>query len=130
MFDDIWNEAIEAAKAAHASCKPHPVIFGQAKDLFSNEFVPGTEERCDDGVCGVAYMTIRPARGPFVAWMKKNRKGDSGVYGGWTISPYDLDPSLSRTQSMERKEAAMRAAREIFAAYFPTTKFSVQSRMT
>jgi len=39
----------------------------------------------DDGLCGFAWITIRPARGSLVAYLKAEGIGDKGWSGGWTI---------------------------------------------
>lgn len=60
--------------------------------------------------CGFAWTTVKPARGAFVKALKQNRIGNSGTYGGWTISShamFNLPPKLS--QSMELKEIGARA---------------------
>jgi len=129
MFEDIWTEATNAAIVAHNDCVPVGMTVGQASGLFGNAIIPGTEEYVADGVCGYAWIQVKPARGPFVKWMKQNKLGDTGVYGGWTISPSDFDRSLGRTLSMQRKEAAMRAACAVLKKHFPESKIWVTSRM-
>lgn len=60
--------------------------------------------------CGFAWVTIKPARGKFVNELKRNRIGNSGTYGGWTVSSnamFNVDGTLC--QSMELKEIAARA---------------------
>lgn len=125
----VWKEATAAAVSAHDACIPTPMIVGQARELFGNEIIPGTEEFVADGVCGFAWIRIKPARGPLVKWLKNQGKGDKGVYGGWTLSPYDFNPNLGRTQSMQRKEAAMTAACKVLRTYYPESKIWVESRL-
>lgn len=125
---DIFSEASTAATAAFHAAKPNPVIFGQAKSLFSNEMVPGTEEYVADGVCGFAWVRIKPARGEFVKFLKSRNIGDKGVYGGYTISAYEIGiPGFS--QSMERKEAGCKAFVDVIKKYFPNMSIWVESRM-
>ena len=130
MFEEeVWKEATEAAIAAHDACVPTPMIVGQALGLFGSEIVPGTEEFVADGVCGFSWIRIKPARGPLVKWLKREGKGDRGVYGGWTLSPSDFDRYLGRTQSMLRKEAAVRAACKVLKTYYPGSKIWVETRL-
>jgi hypothetical protein len=58
--------------------------------------------------CGFGNVSIRPARGPFVKYLKDNRIGSNGWNGGWSISSYDImrDHQLCGTQSMSIKEVA------------------------
>ena len=57
--------------------------------------------------CGFANVSIHPARGRFVSFMKKADIGSSGYKGGWRISYYDIMPKSHPwrcTQSMDIKE--------------------------
>lgn len=97
----IWNEAHAAGCKAWEACTPKPMIIGEAKSLFSDEIVPGTEHYVSEGLCGFAWVHINPARGKFITYCKKNNIGRKGTYGGWVIparGPFD-------SQSIERKEA-------------------------
>jgi len=59
------------------------------------------------GLCGAAWIVLRPARGAFVNYLKSQGIGERGVYGGWEIS---VDgPQGYRGQNSDVKEAAVRA---------------------
>ena len=63
--------------------------------------------------CGSAWLTIRPARGPFVAYLKKIGRGERGDYGGYTLTI-----RLAKdTQQLAIREAAQRAAKLVLAEY-------------
>lgn len=97
----IYEEAHAAGCKAWEECTPNAVVFGQAKNIFSNEMVPGTESICTEGNCGFAWVIVRPARGPFIKYCKENKIGFKHVYPGWYIGargPWD-------SQSIDRKEA-------------------------
>lgn len=67
--------------------------------------------------CGFAWVTIHPARGPFVNAMKLNKIGMAGYPKGWRISSnnmFRVDPSLG--QSMELKEIGARAYANVLSA--------------
>ncbi len=99
--EEIYNEARAAGCKAWEECTPNPVVFGQAKSLFGNEMVPGTESLCTEGCCGFAWVIVKPARGPFIKYCKENKIGSKHVYPGWYIGargPWD-------SQSIDRKEA-------------------------
>ena len=127
-ISEIFSEASNAAVAAFHAATPRPVIFGQAKSLFSNEMVPGTEEYVADGVCGFAWINIKPARGDFVKFLKSRKIGDKGTYGGYTVSAYSVGIPGS-SQSMERKEAGCKAFVAVIKKYFPDMRIWVESRM-
>lgn len=83
---DIWNSAkAEAVKAV-------------------DEYMEGKEEPM---YCGFANISIRPARGAFVKFLKEQKIGGNGWNGGWRVSYYDIMPLEHRyrsTQSMDIKE--------------------------
>jgi hypothetical protein len=70
--------------------------------------------------CGFANVSIHPAQGKFVSFMKKAGTGSNGYRGGWRISYYDIMPAdheYSRTQSMDIKEVACDAFRDELKKY-------------
>ena len=71
-----------------------------------DQYMIGKEEPM---YCGFANVSIHPARGSFVSFMKKASIGDSGFRGGYRISYYDIMPTdhqYARTQSLYIKEIA------------------------
>ena len=82
-----------------------------------DKFMEGREEPM---YCGFANVSIHPARGRFVSFMKKADVGSSGYRGGWRISYYDIMPKdhpYSHTQSMSIKEEACEAFRDQLRKY-------------
>lgn len=73
------------------------------------------------GVCGFAWIKIRPARGSFVTYLKGRDIGYKSYTGGWDISVHDFN------QSMERKIAYASAYVKVLAE--AGIDASVQSRM-
>jgi len=70
--------------------------------------------------CGFANVSIHPAQGKFVSFMKKAGTGSNGYRGGWRISYHDIMPAdheYSRTQSMDIKEVACDAFRDELKNY-------------
>ena len=70
--------------------------------------------------CGFASVTIHPARGKFVKFMKDAGVGDNGYRGGYRISYYDIMPQDHRyrtTQSLDIKEVATEAFRDELRKY-------------
>lgn len=129
MFKMIFGEACVAALDAFDNCRPTPMVVGQST-LFSNEIIPGTEEVVPDGPCGFAWIKIKPARGPFIKFLKENNIGGRDEYeGGYRISFHDICPTRSGSQSMMKKEAGTRAFVQTIKKYFPEMKISSHSRM-
>lgn len=111
----IYTEAFDEATRAFNGTTPVPMLVGQARSLFGNEMVPGTEEFVADGVCGFAWVKIKPARGPFIKFCKQNNIGSKDDYaGGWSINMGLINRA---SQSMQRKEAAGRAFAKVLQNY-------------
>ncbi len=99
----------------------HPTdmfINARAKAVEAvDKFMEGREEPM---YCGFANISIHPARGRFVAFMKKADIGDSGYKGGYRISYYDIMPQdhqYRSTQSLDIKEIACEAFRDELRKY-------------
>jgi hypothetical protein len=124
----MWDEACAAGLAAGKACKPVPMVVGQAVDLFSDKMVPGTESVVEDGVCGFAWVNVRPATSAFCKWWKKNigeatgREVHRAYEGGYTVLWVG-----EFNQSMTRKEAYAQAFAEVLRKY--GIKASAMSRL-
>lgn len=97
----------------HAPGSPEAIYV----EAYRNAVSSLVEERLKWGpepaYCGFAWVKIKPARGPFVAFLKKHEIGDPGVYGGWELGTH----SVTNTQSMDLKEAAARGFAEVLKAH-------------
>ena len=70
--------------------------------------------------CGFASVSIHPAKGKFVSFLKKQGIGDNGYRGGYRISYYDIMPlrhQYRTTQSLDIKEVATEAFRDELRKY-------------
>ena len=66
----------------------------------------------DDGLCGFAWINIRPARGAFVNYLKAREWGSRNEYaGGWEIWVGQFN------QSVTRKEAYAQAFAKVLNQY-------------
>jgi hypothetical protein len=99
---DIWSEAVTAATNAAKACNPTPIGVYQA-DLAGNRL--SATEIVNEGDCGFAWVRIKPARGPFIKYLKENNLGSLSLYGGWQVSM----SMFTSSQSVERKVAAAKA---------------------
>ena len=81
-----------------------------------DQYMIGKEEPM---YCGFANVSIHPARGSFVSFMKKASIGSSGSRG-YRISYYDIMPKdheYRQTQSMDIKEVACDAFKDELKKY-------------
>ena len=104
----LYRAAHEAGQVAADAAVPTPMLVGTAVGLSDiiDETKPVYVVR--GGLCGFAYIIVRPARGGFVNWMRDNGIGYKHYYGGWTIPARPLTPP-DLSQSVEIKEKYARA---------------------
>ena len=115
---DILVEVSEGAEASVKACRPTPMVVGSATTPFGN-VIDETKKTwfVEGGVCGFASVIIKPARGKFVAELKKRKIGHAGYYGGYSVSSWEFAPSIRRDQSYERACAAAAGAVEVLQSY-------------
>jgi hypothetical protein len=96
----LFRAAQETGRKAGFACVPTPVSFGIAADLTGNEMVPGSEVVDMEGVCGCAWVVVRPGRCKFANWLKRNKLGSYDSHRkGVLISPKDFGQSLDRKRA-------------------------------
>lgn len=91
-FKNLYEKADKAGQLAASNQVPEPMVVldGNAR-VF---------EVVSDGVCGFAWVNMKPGNSKFANWLKKNKLARSDeYYGGVTIWVSDYN------QSMERKSA-------------------------
>ena len=119
----IYTEANRAGIEAGEKVGVVPMIVGTPTSLFANN-IDTTKPvyLVNDGVCGFAWVNIKPARGAFVKYCKMNKLGRSDSYeGGFTIWCHAFN------QSMTRKEAWAGAFVKVLNKY--GIQASARSRM-
>lgn len=103
-FIAIWNEAVEAAEKAMKECKPIPMVVQQHSNQLDDASPVEKEYFVEGGVCGFAWVIVKPGTSSFAKWLKRNGHGKtSSYYGGIGIWP------KGGGQSLQRKEAYTQA---------------------
>lgn len=100
-FQDLFDSAMNAGRAAALAATPHPMIVGTAKSLFGTD-IDHTQPvfHVPEGVCGFAWIIVKPGTSAFAKWLKASgRARPDSYYGGVNIWIRDYN------QSMTRKEA-------------------------
>lgn len=114
---DILVEASENAEASVKACRPTAMVVGEAIGL-SNEIDESKPTYfIEGGICGFASVVIKPARGKFVAELKKRKIGYASYYGGYSVSSWEFAPSIRQDQSYERACAAASGAVQVLRGY-------------
>ena len=96
---DLFRRADEAGRKAADACTPTPMVVTAHADQFDDSSPVAQQWVVDDGVCGFAWVTIRPGNCSAAIYAKKNLNFQPAYGGGmqlW-VSSYN--------QSMARKEA-------------------------
>jgi len=129
QWSRLYAEADAAGRKAANASTPAPMLVGTPKDMMAS-LTGGDDGGFDekepvyyvaDGVCGFAWVLIRPGNSSFARWLVKTDKGSAAYGGGVSIwvSGYG--------QSMQRKEAYAGAFAKVLQAA-GITAYS-QSRM-
>ena len=106
----LWARAERRGRDAGQAIAPSVMRIVQANPITGKP-LPGAKVYVEtEGPCGFAYVTIKPARGPLVSYMKKVSRGHRAYYGGWEVSVH------AHGQSMERKAAHAKAMADYLTA--------------
>lgn len=94
-------------------------MFQEACDKAREVATEYVKKHGEPMFCGFASVTIYPARGRLVSWLKENKIGSNGYRGGWRISSYDVMAGHSHcsTQSLDIKETACDAFCNVLKKY-------------
>lgn len=96
----LYQEADFAGTKAGTDASPTPMVVGSPTTPLGNDIDPSKPTYfVNDGVCGFAWVNIKPARGKFVSWLKKAGIGRTdSYYGGYTIWVKGFGQSYERKQ--------------------------------
>jgi hypothetical protein len=98
-FQELYSKAVEAGNTAVVGFRPILMHVQQATDLTSGFDASKPYEVVEDGVCGFAWVNVKPGNSAFANWLKKQGKGRSdSYYGGVTVWVSEFN------QSMQKKE--------------------------
>jgi hypothetical protein len=111
-FQKIFLEAHQAGMAAGNGHNPTPMVVQQHTNMLNDNSPVEQEWAVPDGVCGFAWVVLKPANNAFAKWLVANgyARKDS-YYGGVRLSVSYFN------QSMERKEKYARAFAAVINKY-------------
>lgn len=106
-FEKIYNEAVEAGMAALKAKVPTPMVVVQHKNMLDDTSPVEKAYNVPMGMCGFAWINIKPATQPFVRWLKKQAAGNEhtnygfkdSYYGGWSIWAHEGGQSIELKQA-------------------------------
>lgn len=94
---ELYARAHAAGQAAVEEITPTPMVVTDGHRQW----------HIADGMCGFAWITVRPGNSPFANWLKKNGHARPAYGGGVQIWVSDYN------QSIERKYAYAQAFAEV-----------------
>ena len=111
-FIGWWQEAMQAGLKAGGVITPTPMVVQQHRNMLDDGSPVVQQWHVPEGVCGFAWVNVRPGTSAFAKWLKEQRlaKTDS-YYGGVTvwIDQYG--------QSYQRKAAHAGAMAKVLSAH-------------
>jgi len=84
-FKKIWDEAVRAGEEAVKKCKPTPMVVAQHENMLDDSSPIEEAYYVEGGVCGFAWVRIKPATQSFAKWAKENEIGRTDSYAGGLI---------------------------------------------
>jgi hypothetical protein len=90
---ELAEMAHRAGMEAGNKAIPQPMVIvdGETKEVI---------DVVDDGLCGFAWINIKPARGAFVNYLKARNWGDTNTYaGGYEIWVSQFNQSVTRKEA-------------------------------
>lgn len=109
-FQKLWDKAVAAGQAAGSAHNPTPIrVFERTNPFNDNSPVKTDYGVYNEGVCGFAWVIVKPGTSAFARWLKtQGHARTDSYYGGVSIWISDYN------QSYERKEAHAQAMTEVF----------------
>lgn len=98
-FLALYEKAEATATAAGFNAKPTPMVVSERANPLNDASAVKQSWVVEGGVCGFAWIVVKPANSAFGNWLKKNGKAKPAYGGGLQIWVKAFG------QSMERKEA-------------------------
>lgn len=108
-FQALWSKALAAGQKAFEDAKPTPMVVTQHANPLDDNSAIEQAWYVGEGVCGMAWITIRPGNSSFAHWAKKHVGARKAYYGGLEI----YEPIGRSSQSYDRKTAGVGAMVEI-----------------
>ncbi len=111
-FRAIYNEARAAGLAAGNAHVPVPMTVNKHASPLDDRSPIVQRWHVPSGVCGFAWVNIKPATSSFAKWLKKEKLARSNDYtGGIDYTVFD------HGQSLEQKEAHARAFSQVLTKH-------------
>ena len=121
QLQDIYQQAHEHGNLAVKMAFVTPMVVQQRENPLNDDSKVVREYFINDGVCGFASVTVKPANCKFAKFLVANGLGRKSFNGGVSMSVRDFN------QSLTKKEAYAYAFASVLNEY--GIKAYVESRM-
>jgi hypothetical protein len=95
----LFATAHAAGNAAVQAATVTPMIVTQCQNPLDDSSTPVRQYFVEDGVCGFASITVKPANSAFAKYLKLHHRAHKSYYGGVSLPVRDFN------QSLQKKEA-------------------------
>jgi hypothetical protein len=99
IWATVWESALKHGREAGAACVRHPMIVAQHANVMDDNSPVVEQWHVPSGVCGFAWVVVRPGTSAFARWLVKHDLAGKHYYGGVSIWVGDYG------QSYEKKHA-------------------------
>jgi hypothetical protein len=103
-FETLMKELAGIAETAYMAAQPAPMVVFETAGLSNTPKPNGNSWYVSEGVCGFAWVVIKPATSSFAKWLARKDIGYKAYDGGWVLPMHYFIVNMS--QSLERAEAA------------------------
>lgn len=118
LFQRVYDAAHAAGLQAGKDAMPTPMVVSDA-NLDGSPRAGGKRYFVSEGVCGFAWVVVRPGNHPFANWLKKNGLARKHYYGGVSTSVWEFNQSYTR--KMKYAGAFARVLNELLGTYYGDT---------
>ena len=85
MYDTIYQAAMAKGALAAQACTPIPMVVEEHASPFDDKSPVVQQWFEPNGVCGFAWVVIKPGTSSFAKWLIRNNHAKPHYYGGVQI---------------------------------------------
>jgi hypothetical protein len=109
-YEKLYARAFAAGRMAGELAKPTPMVVTQRENPLNDNSPIQQAWHVPEGVCGFAWIIVRPGGSSFARWLKTEKDHRRDYYGGICIWVDDHGQSMARKQA--HAEAFAKVLRE------------------
>ena len=99
QFEALFAQAHTAGIAAGKAAVPQAMIVSEHENPLDDNSAVRKQWYVDDGVCGFAWVVIRPGTSSFARWLVKRKLAGKHYRGGISVWVSQFGQSMTRKQA-------------------------------